>query len=151
MVPTKPRILPPVYLLASLLLMVLLHYFAPIVQLISPPFSYAGIVFVVIGIAITAVSAGAFIKAETPLVPFTKSTVVVTTGLFRYSRNPMYLGMVIALLGVAMLLGSIGSFVPIPVFVGIIHNLFIRREEIFLEDIFGDEYLAYRTTVRRWL
>ncbi len=147
----KPKVLPLAYWLVALLTMVLLYYVLPIVQFTASSLSYLGVVFVIVGIAVTAMSAGAFVRAGTPLLPFSKSTAVVTTGLYRHTRNPMYLGMVIVLVGSALLLGSIGSFLPIPVFAGIIHYRFIRHEEKFLEQLFGDEYLAYKYQVRRWV
>ena len=63
----------------------------------------------------------------------------------------MYLGLVLVLLGVAVALGTLGAFLPIPLFVWIIQKRFIEGEERFLTEIFGDEYLAYRRRVRRWL
>ena len=87
----------------------------------------------------------------TPVRPFDESTLVVTTGMFRITRNPMYLGMVLALLGVGLILGSATAFAPIPAFVAIIHYQFILYEERFMEDLFGQEYLAYKSNVRRWI
>ncbi len=133
------------------MVMIALHYLAPIHQLLSTPLRYAGVPFVVGGICVAAVAAGAFSRVGTPIVPFEKSTVIVTSGLFRFSRNPMYLGMVMALFGVALLLGSTATFIPIPIFVWLIQYQFISREEEFLEEIFGEEYLAYKDKVRRWL
>jgi len=106
---------------------------------------------VVGGICIIAIAASAFSRVGTPVVPFEKSTVVVTTGLFRFSRNPMYLGMVMAIIGVAFLLGSAAAFIPIPIFVWLIQYQFISREEAFLEELFGEEYLVYKGKVRQWL
>jgi len=63
----------------------------------------------------------------------------------------MYLGMVILLIGVASYLGSLTPYVLIPVFFFIIQQCFIKHEELFLENIFGQEYLDYKTKVRRWL
>jgi protein-S-isoprenylcysteine O-methyltransferase Ste14 len=77
--------------------------------------------------------------------------VLVVGGFYRYTRNPMYLGMVTALLGVAILLGTLSAFLPIPIFVWIIQKQFIEGEERFLEEIFGGQYLAYKGKVRRWL
>jgi len=147
----KGKPYPPIYFLVSIVIMVVLHYFAPIYQLFSSPVGYAGLLLVVGGICITAVAAGAFVKVGTPVVPFEKSTVVVINGLFRFSRNPMYLGMVIALVGMAFFLGSVAAIIPIPVFVWLIHNQFICREEKFLEELFGEEYIAYKGKVRRWI
>ena len=142
---------PPIYLFVSLTVMIALHYLAPIYQLLSMPFRYAGIPLVVGGICIAAVAAGAFFRVGTPVVPFEKSTVVVTTGMFRFTRNPMYLGMVMVLVGVALFLGSVAVFLPIPIFVWLIQYQFISREEEFLEELFGEEYLAYKVKVRPWL
>lgn len=63
----------------------------------------------------------------------------------------MYLGMVVILLGIAVLFGSISPFISIPVFIWLIQSNFIRLEEAALEEIFGDEYREYKTRVRRWL
>ncbi len=147
----KRRIVPPVYLLITLLLMAALHFGAPIARVLGPPYSYVGAVPLIVGIAISAIAAGAFARAGTPIIPFERSTVLVVNGLFRFTRNPMYLGMVVALLGVTMLLGTVSPFLPIPVFVWIIRKQFIEGEERFLEEIFGEQYVAYKRRVRRWL
>jgi protein-S-isoprenylcysteine O-methyltransferase Ste14 len=147
----KRKIVPPIYLLLSLIVMTVLHFWYPIARIIEPPYSYAGVVLVVLGIAITATAARGFAKAGTPIIPFELSTALVTSGLYRITRNPMYLGMVVALLGAAVLFGSLTPFLPIPVFVWLIQKRFIEAEERFLEEIFGAQYLAYRNRVRRWL
>jgi len=147
----KGKPYPPIYFFVSLMVMIALHYLAPIHQLLSTPLRYVGVPLVVGGICVAALAAGMFSRAGTPVVPFEKSTVVVTSGLFRFSRNPMYLGMVMALVGMALLLGSAASFVPIPIFVWLIQYQFISREEEFLEELFGKEYLVYKGKVRRWL
>ena len=130
--------------------MAALHYLAPIARYISRPFNYVGLAFLIVGIGMAVAGARAFARAGTPIVPFEKSTVVVKTGLFRFTRNPMYLGMVVTLVGISLLLSSAASLAPIPVFAWLIHRHFIRPEEQFLEDIFGAEYLEYKATVRRW-
>ena len=129
----------------------LLHRYWPLAELIAPPISYSGIVVLLMGIVVTAAAAGAFAKAGTPLVPFETSTVVVKTGLFRYTRNPMYLGMVIALTGIAILFGTLSGFFVLPFFVWIIQRQYIVPEEAFMEALFGEKYLSYKRSVRRWL
>jgi len=146
----KRKFMPPVYLLLALLAMFLLHDFAPLVRFGSTPLRYAGAAVMILGVGITIGSARLFSKLGTPLRPFEESTTVVTTGMFRYTRNPMYLGMVIAMLGIAGILSAVSVFVPIVVFVAIIHYRFILHEERFMEGLFGDEYLAYKNQVRRW-
>lgn len=147
----KRKILPPVWLLLALGLAVALHYVAPIVRIFTPPWSYSGAVLVVLGIAMSAAGAGAFKRAGTPVVPFEPSTALVTQGLYRFTRNPMYLGLVLSLLGAAILLGSLGALLTLPAFVWILQTQFIAGEERFLEGIFGARYLDYKKRVRRWL
>jgi protein-S-isoprenylcysteine O-methyltransferase Ste14 len=147
----KRKILPPVWLLIILIVMTGLNYFVPIARIIPAPWSYGGAALIVIGIALAAIGAGTFRRAGTPVIPFEPSTALVTSGIYRVTRNPMYLGLVISLLGAAVLFGTLSPFFPIPVFIWIIETRFIRGEERFLEEIFGADYLAYKRRVRRWL
>ncbi|HZF17045.1 MAG TPA: isoprenylcysteine carboxylmethyltransferase family protein [Steroidobacteraceae bacterium] len=145
------RILPPAWLAISLVVMAGLHFLVPIARLVPEPWSYAGIALIVGGIALSAVGAGAFRRAGTPVVPFERSTVLVTTGLYRVTRNPMYLGLATALTGTAIAFGTLSPWLPIPVFLWILSTQFIRGEEAFLEEIFGADYVAYKKKVRRWI
>lgn len=143
--------LPPVFFLVALLLSLGLHYGIPVATVIAPPWSYFGIVLLVAGFTIAIVCAGAFARAKTAIRPFQESSVLVTSGFYRYTRNPMYLGMLLVLLGVDVFLGSISPFLVPPLFVWLIQQRFIRREEAMLEERFGDEYRGFRQRVRRWL
>jgi protein-S-isoprenylcysteine O-methyltransferase Ste14 len=147
----RHRVIPPVYFLAAVAASVGLHFLLPLATLVPSPIHLAGAVLVVVGLGITLWGAGLFRLAGTPVVPFTQSTVLVTGGIYRWTRNPMYLGMMIALLGLAVLLGTLGAFVPIPLFVWQIRRKFVLPEEAFLEGIFGTRYLEYKARVRRWL
>lgn len=147
----KRRVIPPIYLVAALLAMAALHFFAPIARFIEPPYSYVGLIPLVAGIVMAATASNAFRRAGTPVIPFERSTALVTGGLFRITRNPMYLGMLLVLVGVALLFGSVSTLLPIPVFFWVIQRNFIIGEERFLEEIFGERYLRYKLRVRRWL
>jgi len=147
----KRKIIPPVYLFITLLLMWLMNYFIPVYNYTSPPIAYAGIIPVIGGIAIAAIAARSFKKVDTGLEPFDEATVLVTGGFFRFTRNPMYIGMFLLLLGVAFLMGSVGALLPIPVFILIIRNSFVLGEERFMEAAFGQQYRDYKLKVRRWL
>ena len=96
-------------------------------------------------------SAAMFKRAGTGIEPFDEATTLVSGGFYRYSRNPMYLGMFLMLTGAAFLMGSIGAVLPVLIFVAIIRNNFVLGEERFLEASFGQQYLDYKSTVRRWL
>jgi protein-S-isoprenylcysteine O-methyltransferase Ste14 len=145
------RIIPPGWLLVALLMSAALHHWSPIDQLLSAPVSRLGVVPLAAGLLLTTAGVVAFRRARTPVIPFQRSTTLVTGGIYRFTRNPMYVGLVLVLGGTAMLLGSIGAFVPLPLFVAVIEFGYIHAEERFLAEIFGDDYLHYRHEVRRWL
>ncbi len=145
------KIVPPVYMLIALLAMVGLHYAIPLAQLVAPPVSYLGLAPLFVGITIAATAARMFDRAGTPIRPFERSTKLVTSGLYRYTRNPMYVGLTLILIGVWFLLGTASALLPIAIFIWIIQEGFIRGEERFLDEIFGEEYRGYKTRVRRWI
>jgi protein-S-isoprenylcysteine O-methyltransferase Ste14 len=146
----KP-ILPPVYFLGSLLLMVILHLFMPLMRIILPPYHYFGMFFIGVGMMLNVWSSNVFSRVKTTIKPFETPSCLVTEGLFRYSRNPMYLGMLWVLLGVFIGLGSLSPVLVVPIFLGMMTQKFILLEEKNLEDTFGEEYLKYKSQVRRWL
>lgn len=146
----RRRVIPPVWFAIALAAMAALHWFAPAGRFAELPFAWAGLVPLIGGLLMAANAAGAFRRVGTPVLPFTPSTVLVTDGVYRWTRNPMYLGLTLALAGVAVLLGSWSTLLPIAAFAAIIQGNFILGEERFLEQIFGERYLAYRRSVRRW-
>jgi protein-S-isoprenylcysteine O-methyltransferase Ste14 len=147
----SPTIYPPVYFFAACAAMVACHVLSPVVRVLSPPITYAGVALIVAGFALALIANHRFVRAGTTVKPFERSSAVVSDGPFRYGRNPMYLGMFVALFGLFVLLGTLSSIVVIPVFYGIIVTRFVRREERHMEEQFGDAYLDYKRRVRRWL
>src|SRR5882672_4826546 len=133
----KRKIIPPIYFLLSLIAMTALHYWLPIARLVPAPWSYCGAVLVIVGVIMSAAASSSFRRAGTPVIPFERSTVLVTSGYYRWTRNPMYLGLVLTLVGAAVLFGTLGAFLPLPVFMWIIQTQFVAGEERFLEEIFG--------------
>ena len=144
------RVLPPIWMVIALLATYVLDRWLPIVEIVPWPWILAGVPLIVLGIAMSASSAGAFRRAGTPVIPFEASTTLVLRGWYRVTRNPMYLGLALALAGVGVLQGSLGALLPLPAFIAILHFRFILGEERFLEGIFGEEYRAYKSRVRRW-
>jgi protein-S-isoprenylcysteine O-methyltransferase Ste14 len=148
----KPRkFLPPFWMVLCLALAWLLDRYVPLWTLDSPLPGLVGRGIGLLGLMVILWPVVQFLLARTGLVPFSKATTLVTTGLYRVTRNPMYLGMVLLLVGGALVFGSLGAFLPIPLFVAIIQHRFILGEEAFLESAFGDEYRSYRERVRRWI
>lgn len=145
------RIIPPLYFLLSLIIMAALHYWYPLARLLETPWRFTAVVLLLAGILNTAMAARLFNRLETPIRPFETPQLLVTEGLFAFSRNPMYLGMVIFLIGFAVILGSASPWLVIPAFIWIIQSRFIRVEEAGLEAQYGDEYRRYKHRVRRWI
>ncbi|MCB0226664.1 MAG: isoprenylcysteine carboxylmethyltransferase family protein [Anaerolineae bacterium] len=100
---------------------------------------------------INVIAANTFQTQNTTIKPFEESTALVTGGLYQVSRNPMYLGMVLILAGVAILLGSLTPFGVIPVVIILLNRNFIRFEEQSLAQTFGPLWVEYRQRVRRWV
>ncbi len=146
----KP-LLPPVYFLASVVVMVGLDILAPTRRILSFPWTLVGLAPIVIGGTLNIAADRAFKRHQTTVKPFEVSASLVTDGVFRLSRNPMYLGMVLILLGVALFLGALMPFAVCVVFALLMHYRFVRIEESMLADKFGVAWLRYRGQVRRWV
>jgi protein-S-isoprenylcysteine O-methyltransferase Ste14 len=93
-----------------------------------------------------------FIKAKTTINPLTpNAAILVTHGMYRYSRNPMYLGLLLILAGWGCYLGALSALLFLPLFIATINRLQIRPEEIKLQQLWGTQYIEYCQEVRRWL
>ena len=143
--------IPPVYFLTSALLMLFLHLGLPGIQLVSWPWRWLGLLPLLGGVALAIAGRHAFKRARTAVLPFSEPSALVTTGPFAFTRNPMYVGLVLCLLGWAGLLGSLVPFAVVPAFFALVHFRFVLREEPFMAERFGQEYTTYRGRVRRWL
>jgi len=136
---------------ALLATMVVLAMLTPGLRVLETPVTLLGIVPLVSGVLLILISAGLFRRRNTTLNPYGESSALVQDGLYRYSRNPMYLGMLLVLAGTAVWLGHVLPFAALPVFMAVVSRQTIRHEEEALEAHFGDAYRAYRQRVRRWL
>ena len=147
----KFKIMPPAYLFIFLLLSIVLHFIFPIKRIVPPPYTYFGVLVIGVGVMLNIWSDSLFKKKNIPIKPQDNPTQLETSGLFRISRHPMYLGMVMVLLGVFIVLGSLITFIFPVGFLIVMNRVFIPFEENNLERIFGKEYLNYKQKVRRWL
>ncbi|WP_319580794.1 isoprenylcysteine carboxylmethyltransferase family protein [uncultured Methanospirillum sp.] len=139
------------YFLLLLLSSILVNWVFPYPMLVSAPVTYIGIVFVIFGISVCYWVRSLFLRNRTTLSPFETPSVLVTTGPFQFSRNPVYLGMTSILLGTALFMGSGIPFISPLLFIAIIEIMFIPIEEQRLERVFGDQYREYKRTVRTWI
>ena len=146
----KP-IMPPTYMMIAIVLMLVLHVTVPMVGLAHAPITWLGAPFIGVGLILNFWSDQLFRKHRTTVKPFGRPSALVEKGPFQLSRNPMYLGMVLAAIGVAMLLGTLSPFLVVAALVWLFTSRFILVEEAAMEDEFGDAWHAYRRKVRRWV
>ncbi len=147
----KRRILPPVWFLAAIMLMAALHWLAPLARWHVPALRWLGGAAFVAGFVLALASARLFARRGTANRPVQRSSALVTSGPYRFTRNPMYVGLVAMLAGLALLLESLSPLVVVPIFAWIIATRFIAAEERMLGERFGADYAEYRARVRRWL
>ena len=123
----------------------------PIVQLWQAPWTWVGGGIIVAALLVNIFCDVQLYREGTTVIPFRQSTTLVTKGLYRWSRNPIYLSMVILLYGEAIALGSLSPWLVPTAFATLISQRFIRHEETMLADTFGEAYRDYCKKVRRWL
>ena len=143
--------LPPTYFFLAIAVMAALHFLLPGETVVRYPLSLTGAIPLLAGAILNLMADRAFKNHKTTVKPFEESTALITTGAYRICRHPMYLGMVLMLLGLAVLLGSLLPFMAIPIFAIFMQLHFVRVEEQMLEKRFGKSWLAYKRRVRRWI
>lgn len=146
------RIPPPVMALVAAILMWVLNRRLPLVECVLPPWNRLAVLPGVIGIALDGAAFRRFRHHRTTVNPLDpgKASHLVTDGIFRFSRNPMYLGQTFILTGWAIWLGSAGEWLVLPLFIYLVTVLQILPEERALAKIFGPAYLDYKKSVGRW-
>ncbi len=142
---------PPLLYVAGFLVGVGLEFAFPVGR---PPLAVtlAGVVIGAVGwLLLDGAATRLFVRARTHMAPFKPSTALVTDGPYRFTRNPMYVGMAFLYAALAFAIGLLWPFAVLPFVLLAIDRLVIAREEPYLERTFGEDYRAYRARVRRWL
>ena len=149
----ETKIPPPIIALLHAALMYGIDHIWP-QQWLAPPLALlAGVLLASPGILLDGIGVWQFLRARTTVNPLRpqRSSVLVTGGLYRISRNPMYLGMLLLLFGWCVYLANPLALAVLPLFVFTINRLQIQPEERILRQLFGQPYLDYCQRVRRWL
>ena len=124
----------------------------PLIAVPSMPLHLAAALLIISAGALATLAVLAFRRARTTVLPALRpTTAIVERGPYRFSRNPMYLSMAIAYVGLALIMNSTYALLALPVVIALIDLFVIRREERYLSAKFGDPYDAYRRRVRRWV
>lgn len=110
-----------------------------------------GLVVILIGAIVSFSGARLFVRHGTAIIPHKPASRLVTTGIYRWTRNPMYLGIAVLYCGLAILFESFLALLLLPIVLMIFQAQVIAREEAYLDRTFGEEYRAYKARVRRWI
>lgn len=145
------KIHPPVLLLLHLLAAFLLNWILPLPLAFPQILVWLGHALALIGIGLAVGAVSQFMRARTTLDPHGSVSEIVTSGPYRFSRNPIYLGFVCLLIGLSFIFKSYWGLILAPVLMVLMYQLVIRHEEAYLEEKFGEAYLSYKSAVRRWL
>ncbi len=143
--------MPPTYFIALLILSILFHFIFPVKKIIYAPYTYLGYIPIIFGAVLNIWSDSLFKKSKTTVKPYGSPTKMEISGPFRISRHPMYLGMAAVLLGVAIIHGTLITFLFPIIFIILMEVIFIRVEEKSMEKEFGKKYLDYKKKARRWI
>ncbi len=143
--------IPPIIYLVGLLLGLLLHYLYPVKVLPAAISVWSGVLLILISVLMVLSAMLAFRRVGTSPDVRKPTTAISTDGVYRWSRNPMYVSLALLYLGIAAWVNSLWILLLlVPVFV-VVDQGVIKREERYLEKKFGDEYLRYKSQVRRWV
>ena len=139
---------PPVILLASIVLQIILLFSFPISVDMS---SLLGLILILSSISLVFVSFRFMRKMKTTFIPDGTPEVLISSGPFKFSRNPIYLGMLTILVGLAFLMSSLSAIIIAIVFGTIINFTWIAHEEKKLHELFSEDWENYSSKVRRWI
>lgn len=145
-------LLPPITWLFSIAAMLLAHEIVPILH-IEPSFwrTAIGIILLLGAIALTVWHKQLFQRTKTNIDTFGQPDHLVESGLFRYIRNPMYLGFVVSLAALALVMGALSPWLLVLGFFMLAHLWYIPFEEQAMQNKFGEQYAAYQARTRRWI
>lgn len=145
------KILPTTYFFIGVCSILIFHFIIPVIQIIYMPWKLSGLVLIIVGIYLNLSADNNFKRNSTTVKPFQESNALIVNGVFKFTRNPMYLGMTLILLGESILLGTLSSFTVPVTFLLIMQYRFIKTEESMLKETFGEEYIKYQQRTRRWM
>ena len=138
--------MPPVWLLACLFLAWVLPFrFAP------GGLAILGCLLIAVGAVLVVLAVVEFRRARTTIIPRESPDALISGGIYRFTRNPIYLADALFLAGAALYWGSISGLLLVPVFILLIERRFVRGEEALLQSVYGEAYGNYTKRVRRWL
>lgn len=145
------KIHPPVLASLHILAAFFLNNFLPLPFAFPEVLVWLGYALVLIGLGLAFTAVSRFMQAHTTVDPHGSVSSIVTSGPYRFTRNPIYLGLVCFLIGFLLVFKSYWGLILSSIFILLMNMLVIQHEEAYLETKFGDEYTSFKSRVRRWL
>jgi len=142
---------PPLVFIIAIILGYFLENYFSLVTLNSYLWVLIGSTGIVVSIGVLCYALYSFIKAKTHIEPWQPASSLITTGLYKFSRNPIYLMFVVLTVSIGLVLSKFWIVVFTFIAAWIIQTYVIKREEIYLEKVFADKYIKYQRSVNRWL
>lgn len=142
---------PPALFASAILLGAGLQYLRPVGLGITESAEIFGYLLVLCGISIAVLVATSFRRAGTAIEPWKPTTSIVTTGFYAWSRNPIYAGFCLINIGIGIASNSFWIFISFIPAAFLLYHIAIAKEEAYLEEKFGEEYMDYKKKVRRWI
>ena len=144
-------VFPPLLFLGTLLISVLLRFLFPTPLLPLSTALTVGLFIALAGVALLLLGFREMIRHKTTINPSGVTTTIVSGGLYRYTRNPMYIALTLIYIGVSLAANAWWGFLLLIPLLMLVQKGIIEREEAYLTGKFGDEYLRYKSRVRRWV
>lgn len=145
------KLLPPTLFIVCIASMVCLWWLLPMAQFWGWPLGLIGLLPFAGGLAVAKHGSDIFEKKGTNIETFDAPDLLITNGIYKHSRNPMYLGFVLSLTGIFIILGTLSSLLVVLLFIAITDRWYIAYEEAAMADVFGEDYAMYKSQTRRWV
>jgi protein-S-isoprenylcysteine O-methyltransferase Ste14 len=150
-VSAKVKIQPPILVAIHVVLAFVLTWLIPLPLVVPPVLQTIGFLLVTLGFLLGIAALIAFRRARTMRKPDDSGTPLITSGMYRFTRNPVNLGFLLMEIGIPLNAGSYWGILLAPIMVILFNRLVIEPEEEYLIHKFGDDYRRYRSKVKRWI
>jgi len=142
---------PPLIFAIPLIVGLVANWLSPLPILAGRVGLWMGIALAIAGLGLIITGMIEFRRANTAVVPFSPTTAIVSSGPFRFTRNPLYLGFVLIYIGASLAANTLWPLFMLPLVILVLLHGVVKREERYLERKFGTAYTDYRARVRRWM
>lgn len=145
------KIHPPILTIIFIAIAYVAKWTIPVPLVVPNILRNVGFGLIVLGFLLGVAALYEFQRGRTTVNPHGSVSSIITSGIYRFTRNPIYLGFLLMLICIPLYSGTYWGLILVPVFIYFMNDLVIEREEAYLEKKFGNIYSSYKSRVRRWL